>query len=263
MKRALSVAGSDSGGGAGIQADLKTFGALGLYGMSAITAVTAQNTVEVRRVEPLDPSLVAAQIDAVAEDIGVDAVKTGMLFSAGIVDAAAGAIRRHRLPNLVVDPVMFSKSGARLLQDDAIEAVKNLLLPLATIVTPNLPEAAALAGRAVDDEAGALEAARRIRDLGAACVLIKGGHRPGVQVFDLFFDGTAVERLSGERVATRSTHGTGCTLSAAITSFLAHGLPVFEAVARAREFLIGALRAAPGLGRGAGPLDHFFALRGR
>jgi len=261
MQRALTIAGSDSGGGAGIQADLKTFGALGVYGMSAITAVTAQNTRTVSRIAELDPGMVVAQIDAVADDIGVDAVKTGMLFSAAIVAAVAAAIRRHRMTNLVVDPVMVAKSGARLLRDDAVAALQRELLPLATVITPNLPEAAVLAGFAVDDEASALEAARRIRDLGPACVVIKGGHRPGTEVVDLFFDGAVVERLTGERIATSSTHGTGCTLSAAITAFLALGLPPLDAVTRAREYLFAALRSAPGLGGGAGPVDHFHALR--
>jgi hydroxymethylpyrimidine/phosphomethylpyrimidine kinase len=261
MKRALSIAGSDSGGGAGIQADLKTFGALGVFGMSAITAVTAQNTRTVSRIEELDPEMVVAQIDAVAEDIGVDAVKTGMLFSAAIVETVAGAIRRHKLPNLVVDPVMISKSGARLLRDDAVEALKTDLLPLATIVTPNLPEAATLAGIPVEDESSALEAARRILDLGPSCVVVKGGHGTGPQVVDLFFDGTVVEKLTGERLATPHTHGTGCTLSAAIAAYLALGLSSLDAVARAREYLVAAIRAAPGLGGGAGPVNHFHTLR--
>lgn len=263
LKRVLTIAGSDSGGGAGIQADLKTFGALGVYGMSAITAVTAQNTRAVTRIAELDPDLVAAQIDAVAEDIGVDAVKTGMLFSAGIVAAVAAAIRRHRLPNVVIDPVMVAKSGARLLRDDAVEALRVNLLPLATVVTPNLPEAAVLAGLPVEDEAGAVEAARRIRDLGPSCVVVKGGHRPGRQVVDLFFDGSAVERLTGDRIETAGTHGTGCTLSAAIAAFLALGLAPLDAVTRAREYLLAAISAAPGLGGGAGPVDHFHALRRR
>jgi len=263
MKRALTIAGSDSGGGAGIQADLKTFGALGVYGMSAITAVTAQNTRTVSRIAELDPGMVAAQIDAVAKDLGIDAVKTGMLFSAPIVASVAGAIRAHRMSNLVVDPVMISKSGARLLRDDAVETLKTALLPLAAVVTPNLPEAAVLSGIEVVDEASALEAARRIRDLGPSCVVVKGGHGTGPEVVDLFFDGSVVERLSGERLATSSTHGTGCTLSAAITAYLALGLPPLDSVARAREYLIAAIRAAPGLGGGAGPVDHFHALRGK
>ncbi len=261
MKRALSIAGSDSGGGAGIQADLKTFGALGVFGMSAITAVTAQNTLSVSRIEGIDPGMVTAQIDAVADDIGIDAVKTGMLFSAGIVAVVAEAMRRHHMPNLVIDPVMISKSGAFLLRDDAVETLKTQLMPLAAVVTPNIPEAAALTGLPVDDEKSALEAARRIHDLGPSCVVIKGGHGAGPQVVDLFFDGSVVERLAGERIATSSTHGTGCTLSAAITAFLALGLQPLESVTRAREYLIAALRAAPGLGGGAGPVDHFHTLR--
>lgn len=263
MKRALSIAGSDSGGGAGIQADLKTFGALGVFGMSAITAVTAQNTRTVSRIEELDPAMVVAQIDAVAEDLGVDAVKTGMLFSAAIVSGVADAILRHKLPNLVVDPVMIAKSGASLLRDDAVEALKTDLLPLASVVTPNLPEAATLSGIPVEDESSALDAARRIRDLGPSCVVVKGGHGTGPRVVDLFFDGSVVEKLVGERLATRHTHGTGCTLSAAIAAFLALGLPPLEAVTRAREYLVAAIRAAPGLGGGSGPVDHFHRMRQR
>jgi hydroxymethylpyrimidine/phosphomethylpyrimidine kinase len=261
MKRALTIAGSDSGGGAGLQADLKTFGALGVYGMSAVTAVTAQNTVDVSRIEEIDPEMVVAQIDAVATDLGVDAAKTGMLSSPDTVEGVAAAIRRHRLPNLVVDPVMIAKSGARLLRDEAVEALRIHLLPLAAVVTPNLPEASVLSGNPVDDDRSILEAARRILDLGPACVVIKGGHASGPQSIDLFYDGSVVERIAGERLATSSTHGTGCTLSAAITAYLALGRPRLEAVSRAREYLTAALRAAPGLGRGAGPVDHFHTLR--
>ena len=261
MKRALTIAGSDSGGGAGIQADLKTFGALGVYGTSAVTAITAQNTVAVTRIQEVAADLVAAQIEAVAEDIGTDAAKTGMLWSAAIIEAVARSIERFKIPNLVVDPVMIAKSGARLLRDDAVEALKRRLLPLADVVTPNLPEAEVLSGHPVADEAGQREAARRILATGARSVVIKGGHGDGPNAVDLYFDGADFQELKGERVATTSTHGTGCTFSAAITAYLAHGLPRLDAVARAKEFLTGALRAAPGLGRGVGPLDHFYAQR--
>ncbi len=261
MKRALTIAGSDSGGGAGIQADLKTFGALGVFGTSAITAVTAQNTIAVIRIEPIDPQMVAAQIDAVAQDIGADAAKTGMLWSAAIIEAVAEAIRRNRIPNLVIDPVTASKTGARLLQENGLAALKATLLPLAEIVTPNVPEAENLAGITIADAEGMREAARRIHDLGARRVVIKGGHVEGPNSVDLYYDGKEFQELKEERIRTRSNHGTGCTFSAAIAAYLAHGLPPLEAVARAKEYVTAALRSAPGLGRGAGPLDHFHALR--
>ncbi len=260
MKRALTIAGSDSGGGAGIQADLKTFGALGVFGTSAITAITAQNTVAVTRIQEIDPDVVAAQIDAVAEDIGIDAAKTGMLASTTIVEAVAAALRRHRVPNLVVDPVMISKSGARLLKEDAIGTLKTRLLPLAEIVTPNIPEAEVLSGHKIADVEAMRDAARRILDLGSRRVVIKGGHAEGPNVVDLYFDGERFEEFKAERVATRNTHGTGCTYSAAIAAYLAHGLPPLDAVARAKEFLIAALRTAPDIGKGIGPINHFHAF---
>jgi hydroxymethylpyrimidine/phosphomethylpyrimidine kinase len=260
MKRALTIAGSDSGGGAGIQADLKTFGALGVYGASAITAVTAQNTVTVSRIQEIDPAVVAAQIEAVIEDIGFDAVKTGMLASTPIVEAVASTLKRYRVHNLVIDPVMVSKTGARLLKVDAIAALKSLLLPLAEIVTPNIPEAEVLSGHKVTDAETMRDAARRIRDLGPRRVVIKGGHSEGPYVVDLYFDGENFEELKAERVQTLATHGTGCTFSAAIAAYLAHGLPPLEAVARAKEFLTAALQAAPGIGKGIGPVNHFHAF---
>lgn len=257
MKRALTIAGSDSGGGAGLQADLKTFAAFGVYGTSAVTAVTAQNTLAVTRVQEIDPDVVAAQIDAVATDIGFDAVKTGMLSSPAIIESVAAALRRHQAPHLVVDPVMVSKSGAVLLRDDAMPALVGLLLPLAEVVTPNLPEAARLAGLPTDTPQARREAARRIRALGPKCVVIKGGHAPEPGVVDLFYDGTGFTEIAGERVATRSTHGTGCTFSAALAAGLALGQSPIAAAARAQEYVIAALRAAPGIGLGAGPLGHF------
>ena len=260
MKRALTIAGSDSGGGAGIQADLKTFGALGVYGASAITAVTAQNTMTVSRIQEIDPEVVAAQIEAVIEDIGFDAVKTGMLASTPIVEAVASALKRHRVVNLVIDPVMVSKTKACLLKADAIAALRSLLLPLAEIVTPNIPEAEVLSGHKVIDAETMRDAARRIRDLGPKRVVIKGGHSEGPYVVDLYFDGEKFEELKAERVQTRATHGTGCTFSAAIAAYLAHGLPPLEAVARAKEFLTAALQAAPGIGKGIGPVNHFHAF---
>jgi hydroxymethylpyrimidine/phosphomethylpyrimidine kinase len=260
VRRALTIAGSDSGGGAGIQADLKTFGALGVFGSSAITAVTAQNTVAVTRVQEIAPDVVAAQIDAVAEDIGIDAVKTGMLSSAPIIESVAAALARHRAPHLVVDPVMIAKSGACLLRADALAALASQLLPLAEIVTPNLPEAEALSGHPVDDEEGRREAARRILDMGPRWVVVKGGHAAGPDVVDLCYDGRTFEELRGARVVTRNTHGTGCTFSAAITAYLAHGLSPLDAVSRAKEYVSAALRSAPDIGRGAGPMNHFHAF---
>jgi hydroxymethylpyrimidine/phosphomethylpyrimidine kinase len=260
MKRALTVAGSDSGGGAGIQADLKTFGALGVFGTSAITAITAQNTIRVMRIQEIDPDVVAAQIDAVAQDIGFDAVKTGMLASTAIVEAVAAALQRHRAPNLVVDPVMVSKSGTRLLKEDAVATMKARLLPLAEIVTPNIPEAEVISGHTIADVEAMRDAAKRIFDLGPRRVVIKGGHAEGPNVVDLYYDGERFEEFKAERVVTRCTHGTGCTYSAAIAAYLAHGLPPLDAVARAKEFLIAALQTAPDIGKGIGPVNHFHAF---
>ena len=261
MKRCLTIAGSDSGGGAGLQADLKTFTAFGVFGMSAVTAVTAQNTVAVSGVAEIRPDLVAAQIDAVASDIGIDAAKTGMLWCGAIVLAVADAVARHRIPNLVVDPVMVSKTGARLLGEDAMEPLVGRLLPLAEVVTPNLPEAVALTGVEVKDEEGMREAARRIHLLGPRAVVIKGGHLEGPDVVDLYYDGRSFEALRGERIESRSTHGTGCTFAAALAAGLALGNRPLDAVRRAKEYVAGAIRAAPRLGRGSGPLNHLHELR--
>jgi len=255
---ALTIAGSDSGGGAGIQADLKTFAALDVYGTSALTAVTAQNTVGVRAVEEVSPGLVAAQIDAVLEDIGADATKTGMLSSAAIIATTAGRIRVHGITRLVVDPVMVAKSGDWLLREDAVRALRTDLLPLALVVTPNLPEAETLAGVTIASRADLADAAWRIAALGPRYVLIKGGHAPGDPV-DLLFDGHAFREYPGARIETTSTHGTGCTLSAAIAAYLAHGLSVEDAVGRAKEYVVAAMRAASPIGRGHGPLHHLFA----
>ncbi len=258
---ALTIAGSDSGGGAGIQADLKTFAALGVYGTSAVTAVTAQNTVGVRAVEEVSPALVAAQIDAVLEDIGADVVKAGMLASAAVIAAAAERLRAHGITRLVVDPVMVSKSGDRLLREDAMRTLRTVLLPLALVVTPNLPEAGTLAGMPIGNRATLEDAARRIAALGPRYVLIKGGHAPGDPV-DILFDGHTFREYVGERLITTSTHGTGCTLSAAIAAYLARGLPVEDAVGRAKSYVVAAMRAASLIGRGHGPLHHLFALPG-
>jgi hydroxymethylpyrimidine/phosphomethylpyrimidine kinase len=255
VPRVLTIAGSDSGGGAGIQADLKTIMALGGFGMSAVTALTAQNTVGVRAVMPVAPDFVARQIDAVAEDIGVDAAKTGMLADAGVVEAVADGVRRHALAPLVVDPVMVAQSGDPLLSAAARSALRELLLPLATVVTPNIPEAAELVGRRVTGTRTMREAARRIHGLGAAWVLVKGGHLDGEPV-DVLFDGGTFREVRRPRVVTRNTHGTGCTYSAAIATGLARGMTVPDAVGWARDAVQAALNASLSLGRGCGPLNH-------
>jgi hydroxymethylpyrimidine/phosphomethylpyrimidine kinase len=258
---ALTIAGSDSGGGAGIQADLKTFQALGVYGTSVITAITAQNTLGVRGVHEVPPDIVAAQIDAVAEDLGVDGAKTGMLASADVIAAVAERVRHWHLDQvLVIDPVMVAKSGDRLLRADAVDALVRDLLPLAAVLTPNLPEAEVLIGQPLTTEAEIRDAARRIVDLGPRAVLMKGGHRPGDRVDDVLFDGETFHLLPGTRVQTTSTHGTGCTLSAAIAAGLAQGLPLLDAVTRAHTYLAEALRRARPLGGGHGPVAHDWLL---
>lgn len=256
--RALTIAGSDSGGGAGIQADLKTFSAFGVYGASAITAITAQNTLGVRAIHDVPAAVVAAQIDAVLEDIGADAAKTGMLSSAEIIETVAERLRAHAVAAVVVDPVMVAKSGDRLLREDAVQALRTLLLPLAMVVTPNAPEATVLSGVDVVDAASAREAARRIYDLGPAVVIVKGGHFEGETSDDLVFDGLTFEILSGRRIATGRTHGTGCTFSAAIAASLARGLTTLEAARQARAYLQGAIENAEPLGAGHGPVNHLW-----
>jgi hydroxymethylpyrimidine/phosphomethylpyrimidine kinase len=257
MKTALTIAGSDSGGGAGIQADLKTFAAHGVYGASAVTAITAQNTLGVAAWEAVTSDLVTAQIEAVASDFGIDAVKTGMLANAAIVEAVAAAIASLDLPRVVVDPVMVAKGGATLLDGEAIEAMKAELLPRAFVVTPNVLEAAALAGMQVRNVDEARTAAERIAALGAAAVIVKGGHLPDADAIDLFFNGREFVELRAPRIETRHTHGTGCTFSSAIAANLALGRPLGDAVARAKAYLTDAIRQAPGLGGGHGPLGHF------
>jgi len=255
--RVLTVAGSDSGGGADIQADLKTFAAFGAYGASVITAVTAQNTVEVRAIHEIPPHVVAAQLDAVLDDIGADAVKTGMLFSAAIIEVVAERLRAHDVRHLVVDPVMVAKSGDRLLREDAVAALRERLLPLAEVVTPNAAEAGVLAGMEVDDLRTARQAAHWIAAMGPKVVIVKGGHLGGERSDDLLFDG-AEEVLPGRRVATRHTHGTGCTFSAAIAAGLAAGLDVRAAARQAKAYLQGAIEHAEPLGAGHGPVNHFW-----
>ena len=258
--RALTIAGSDSGGGAGIQADLKTFSALGVFGMTAITAVTVQNTKGVDGFEELSPATVADQIRAVAGDIGVDAAKTGMLASAAIVDAVAEAAADVHLPNLVVDPVFVSKHGHPLLADDAVDALRRSIMPLATLVTPNLAEAAGLAGFEVGTRDDMRRAAAAILALGPRAVLMKGGHLEGDRAADLFADGDREEWLEADRIDTPHTHGTGCTLSAAITASLARGASLGEAVRTGKAFVTEAIRHALSLGDGIGPVDHLWSI---
>jgi hydroxymethylpyrimidine/phosphomethylpyrimidine kinase len=262
VKAALTIAGSDSGGGAGIQADLRTFAAHGIHGASALTAVTAQNTVAVVDYVALEPRMVVAQIDAVASDIPLSAVKTGMLANGAIVEAVAEAVARRRLPHLVVDPVMVAKSGDRLLDAAAEAAYRERLFPLAEVVTPNLPEAEALLGRPVRTLEAMRQAARDLHALGPRAVLVKGGHLDGDPV-DVLFDGERMEDLRAPRVETRNTHGTGCTLSAAIAARLALGEDLRAAVRGAKAYLTEALRGAYTLGRGAGPVDHLHPLTRR
>jgi len=258
---ALTIAGSDSGAGAGIQADLKTFAALGVYGVTVVTAVTAQNTVGVLAVQDVDQDTIAAQLDAVAEDFSIGALKTGMLSSAETIETVVAGIRRHRLRPLVVDPVMVAKSGDRLLREDAVEALRRQLLPLAEVVTPNIPEAEALAGRAIHSREDRLSAARAIIGLGAHAVVIKGGHSDDDPIVDLLVDAGGVLEFRAPRIVTTSTHGTGCTFSAALAAALARGQDLRAAVGEARAYLSSALAEAPALGHGHGPLNHFPARR--
>lgn len=258
MYTALTIAGSDSGGGAGIQADLKTFAALGVFGTSALTAITAQNTVGVRGIEMVPVPLVVAQIEAVLEDIGAGAIKTGMLGTSAVVQAVAGVLAQRRTIPVVVDPVMIAKSRDRLLAEDAVAALVRDLLPLAAVLTPNAPEAEALVGRPVHTEADARDAARRLHDLGPSAVIVKGGHLDTDDVVDLLFDGRDFHEARGPRYATRHTHGTGCTFAAAIAAHLALGQDLTTAFHLSRAYLDGAIRHAPGLGHGAGPVGHFW-----
>ncbi|HJS25759.1 MAG TPA: bifunctional hydroxymethylpyrimidine kinase/phosphomethylpyrimidine kinase [Actinomycetota bacterium] len=258
--RALSVAGSDSGGGAGIQADLKTFSALGVYGMTAVTAVTVQNTKGVSGYESLSPTTVGDQIRAVVTDIGVDAAKTGMLASAAIVEAAADALSETGVPNLVVDPVFVSKHGHALLEEDAVQALRGSIVPLATLVTPNLPEATGLAGFEVSTRDLMEDGAEAILAMGPKAVLVKGGHLEGATTAaDLFFDGHRMDWIEGERIDTPNTHGTGCTLSSAIAAHLARGAELGDAVRAGKAFVTEAIRHALKLGDGIGPVDQLWA----
>ncbi|HVC38762.1 MAG TPA: bifunctional hydroxymethylpyrimidine kinase/phosphomethylpyrimidine kinase [Candidatus Dormibacteraeota bacterium] len=253
---AATIATSDSGGGAGIQADIKAFAACGVYGVSVVVALTAQNTREVRAIHPLPLPFVHDQFEALDGDLRPAATKTGMLLSAGHIDAVCGELRRRDWGPLVVDPVMVAKGGARLLEESAVETMRRHLLPLALVLTPNWPEAAVLAGTPVRNEAEALAAARVIARTGVAFVVVKGGHSEGDPV-DLVLHEDELTRLPGPRLVTRHTHGTGCTFSAAIAAHLARGQEPLLAIARAKQYVAAAIAAAPGLGAGHGPLQHF------
>lgn len=259
VPRALTIAGSDSGGGAGIQADLHTFFTHGCFGMSALTALTAQNTVGVHAVHEVPPDFVVEQIAAVAQDIGVDAAKTGMLASAPIVEAVAAAVVEHSITPLVVDPVFVAKGGDRLLAEDAVGSLRARLLPLAALVTPNLPEAEALTGAAISSPDDMEEAARMLYDQGPGAVLVKGGHLSGPRAIDVFYDGTETIVLEGPRHATTDTHGTGCVLSAAITAGLARGEGLPGAVEAGKVFVERAIAAGLRLGSGHGPANPGWA----
>lgn len=259
----LTIAGSDSGGGAGIQADLKTFSALRTYGLSVITALTAQNTRAVTAIHAPPAEFLRAQVDAVFEDIRIDAVKIGMVGGVDAIVEVAAGLRRHQARNVVLDPVMVAKSGDRLLPDDAVAALTEHLVPLARVVTPNLPEAAVLLGEdPARDEAAMVDQARRLLRLGCSSVLFKGGHLEGPMSVDILHDGGGITRLEAPRVPTRHTHGTGCTLSSAIAALLARGYPLPDAVAEAKRWVTAAIAAAGQLsvGGGRGPVHHFHAL---
>ena len=260
--RVLTIAGSDSGGGAGIQADLKTFAALGCYGMSAITALTAQNTRGVTDIHAVPPAFAGAQLDAVLSDIGTDAVKIGMLFSSDLIQTVAERLDQHNVANIVLDPVMVAQSGDKLLQDDAIAAIKKHLMPLADIVTPNLPEAEVLLGKPLSAADTMATAAKELADFGSRSVLIKGGHRETANCTDILYlaDEDRWLELTGKRFATHNNHGTGCTLSSAIAAYLAKGHPLEQAVKAGKAYISNAIRVGAGysLGSGHGPVHHFF-----
>lgn len=260
MPVALTMAGSDSGGGAGIQADLKTFAVLGVHGTSAITAITAQNTTGVTDILELPTSLIREQIAVVVDDIGVHAAKTGMLSSAAIIATVADAVERYGIGNLVVDPVMVAKGGAKLLRDDAVTAMRDLLMPLAAVVTPNLPEAQVLLGREITTLDERRRAARDLVAMGARSAVVKGGHAEG-DVVDVFFDGKQLIELSAERIETPNTHGSGCVFSAAITAGIALGMEPLEAVRRAKTFITRAIASSIEIGHGHGPVNPWFAQR--
>ena len=260
---AMTIAGSDSGAGAGIQADLKTFAALGVYGTSVLTAITAQNTVAVTAVHEVPTDVIEAQIDAVVTDIGVDALKTGMLSSSAIIECVTASLKKYPgipgLRRLVVDPVMVAKSGDSLLEKDAVETLRQRLLPMAAVVTPNIPEAETLTGLSIVTDEDVREAARAIVGMGATSVVVKGGHREGPAT-DVYYDGSDFEIFTSPRIETVNTHGTGCTFASAVAAGLAKGLQTKDAVGLAKEFVTEAIRRSFPIGQGHGPLHHFYKL---
>lgn len=257
IPKAMTIAGSDSGGGAGVQADLKTFAALGVYGASTLTAITAQNTVAVTTVHDIPTDVITAQIDAVLTDIGADAVKTGMLSSSDIIECVCEALEVHGVQRLVVDPVMIAKSGDALLREDAIGSLRTRLLPLAMVVTPNIPEAEALTETTIVSDADVRRAAEAIVGMGARSVVVKGGHREGPAT-DLFYDGKEFKEFTAPRFDTVNTHGTGCTFASAVAAGLARGMVVTDAVALAKDYVTEGIRHSFSIGQGHGPLNHFY-----
>lgn len=258
MKKALSIAGSDSGGGAGIQADVKTFQELEVFGMSALTAVTAQNTLGVQAVFPMTAEAVSKQIESIGEDMGTDAVKTGMLFNAEIIKGVSEKIEYYKWKNVVVDPVMIAKGGASLLQLEAISALKQYLLPLALVITPNIPEAEVLTGMTIRSDEDKREAAKMLYDFGVKNVVVKGGHDDHRnESVDLLYDGKEFSAFTSIRVQTKNTHGTGCTFSAAVTAELAKGFSVYDAVSKAKNFIQAAIEDQLYIGQGHGPTNHW------
>jgi hydroxymethylpyrimidine/phosphomethylpyrimidine kinase len=258
VNKALTIAGSDSGGGAGIQADLKTFQELGVFGMSALTAVTAQNTLGVQAVYPMSAEAVEKQIESIGEDLGTDALKTGMLFNAEIIEAVAGKIKQFHWGKVVVDPVMIAKGGASLLQNEAVNALKKYLMPISLIITPNIPEAEVLTGMSILTLDDKIEAAKKLLDLGVKNVVIKGGHDEQTnEAVDVLYDGQELFYFTTKRVETKNTHGTGCTFSAAITAELAKGSSIYDAVATAKNFIQAAIEFDLGIGAGHGPTNHW------
>ena len=257
IPKAMTIAGSDSGGGAGVQADLKTFAALGVYGASTLTAITAQNTVAVTSVHEIPTDVITAQIDAVLTDIGADAVKTGMLSSSDIIECVCEALEVHGVQRLVVDPVMIAKSGDALLREDAIGSLRTRLLPLAMVVTPNIPEAEALTETTIVSDADVRRAAEAIVGMGARSVVVKGGHREGPAT-DLFYDGKECKEFTAPRFDTVNTHGTGCTFASAVAAGLARGMVVTDAVALAKDYVTEGIRHSFSIGQGHGPLNHFY-----
>lgn len=253
--RVLSIAGSDSGGGAGIQADIKSITALGGYAATAVTAITVQNTLGVTGVHAIPAAMIAAQIRAVLDDIGADAIKTGMLATSEVILAVAGELKSSTVP-VIVDPVMVAKGGASLLQTEAVAALRQMMLPLATLVTPNLPEAEVLTGRRITTRDEMYDAASAIRAMGAKAVLVKGGHLEGENIFDIYIGPDGTHEWHSKRIATKHTHGTGCTLASAIATGFAQGMTAIDSITRARAYVLTAIRTAPGFGKGHGPLNH-------